>query len=146
MSRTSWPLPLLLPLLPLVFGCSISSQLNQIEREADESVDIICACDPPEVNGQTCEEAYGGDPFANLDRDCVEDALALDKESSKESLDCQLDVMERYNDCLRDKLDCDMFDSISQCSAVFNDFGSCPPYADDVQAAFQSCGTDDPNQ
>ena len=142
MSRTSW----LLPILPLLFGCSISSQLNQLEREADESVDIVCACDPPTLNGETCEEAYSRDPFANLDRNCVEDALALDKEGSKESLDCQLDVMERYNDCLRDNLDCDMFDSLSQCSTIFNEFASCPEYSAEVTAEFQNCGTGDPNQ
>lgn len=142
MSRTSW----LLPILPLLFGCSISSQLNQIEREADESTDIICACDPPALNGQTCEEAYASDPFAALDRDCVEDALALDKEGSKETLDCQLDVMERYNDCLRDNLVCDNFESITQCTAIFNEFGSCPEYSAEVTAGFQDCGTGDPNQ
>ncbi|MCB9706905.1 MAG: hypothetical protein H6711_33985 [Myxococcales bacterium] len=130
---------LLLPLL-FLFGCSIHSQLNKIEDEAQESVDIICECNFPTPDGSPCEDYFSSDPFAALDRDCVEDALAIDKKASKELLDCQLDVMKTYNKCLRDNLDCADPNSSVSCADIFNDFGACPQLPGEVQTEFGKCG------
>jgi len=127
-------------------GCSISSTLNKIERENEKTVDIICECDPPTIGGLTCEEQYSADPFADADRDCVEDALALDKEGSKEGLECSLAVSKDYNECLKDMYVCDDLTSIQNCASIFEDYGDCPETSEEVQTELSKCYSDDDGQ
>ena len=137
MHRTS--LALLSSLALLAGGCSISSLLNKIEKESEESVDLICACDLPTVDGQSCEETFSVSLFGDADRGCIEDALAVDEDASKEALECSLDVMKEYNQCLKDNLDCDDQMSFQVCNEVFNSFADCPQNSAEVQAEINKC-------
>jgi hypothetical protein len=151
--RLSWYAPpmvrsfvALLPALALFAGgCSVSSLLNKIEDESDKVVDLICECGIENINGMTCEETFTVSLFGGADRDCVEDALNVDKESSRENLECSLDVMKEYRKCIEDNLVCDDPASYSGCASIFEDFNACPQVSDEVNNAVGECFPDDGN-
>jgi uncharacterized protein YjaG (DUF416 family) len=129
--------PWLLPALLLLPACSINSRLNKLEDAAAEAVDLACSCTNVFPDRDACEAMFGSFLSA-FDRDCLEDALKADKDGSKASLDCLIEVQEDYNDCLRANLDCNDSQSIAGCEDVYQ--RECPDLPEAVQVEVAMCG------
>lgn len=129
-------LPWLVALLPLLPACGVHSLLNQIEDEYEATVDLACDCTNVFPDRAACEAMFVS-PFSFVSRDCLEDALKEDKNASEETLKCSLDVIERYNGCLKDKLDCQDPNSFSTCNDIF--MTECPELPEAVQTAVSAC-------
>lgn len=126
----------------LAIGCGPNSYLNKIENEGDKTVDLVCECTNVFPDRAACEEMFGS-VFSFIDRDCLEDALAEDKDGSKETLKCTLDKAKEYNSCLEDKLNCSDPLSFQSCNSIF--MNPCPELPMVVQTKLSSCNnaTDD---
>lgn len=120
----------------LASGCGVNSYLNKIENEGEKTADLVCDCTNVFPDRAACEDMFGS-IFAFIDRDCLEDALAEDKDGSKESLKCTLDKAKEYNSCLKDKLDCNDPNSFQGCESVFE--SDCPQLPAAVQAKLGTC-------
>ncbi|MDC0722838.1 hypothetical protein [Nannocystis bainbridge] len=138
MKRRASTLALFVALAP---GCSVNSLLNQMDAESEKSIDLICDCTNVFPDRAACEAQFGSflSPF---DRECLEDALAVDKKASKKSLECFVDQHREYNDCLEDMLVCDEADSWEGCQPLLRP-DACPRLPADVEAALKPCGTND---
>ncbi len=135
----------LLPVLALLgSGCTISSLLDKIDDESDKVVTLVCdECGIEMLNGQSCEEALSVTLFEGADRDCIIDALNIDKSGSKESLECSLDVLKEYTSCVEDNLACEDPASYSECAALFDGYNECPQVSTEVNEAVGKCYGDD---
>ncbi len=132
-------LPLLGALTLAAPACSVHSLLNQLEDESAKTGEIVCECTNVFPDTAACEamfESY----FSQVDRDCMEDALAVDKAASKETLKCSLDVSKRYNDCIKDNLDCNDPNSFQPCQSILEDQDGCPELPEAVQTELNMCG------
>ncbi len=137
MSRVRLVASLSLGLL-LGVGCSFSSLLNDLEREYETTEEIVCACTTP-LYVFACEGLLDG--HLDFDQQCVVDALEIDKEASKETLNCRLDAQKAYNDCLKDELDCLDFDTYANnCLYARDDLELCPELPTAVQEELDKCG------
>ena len=133
--------PTLALLVSLAAGCSVNSLLNQMENENEKSIDIACDCTNVFPDRAACEAQFSS--FLTLfDRECLEDALALDKKASKTSLECIVDQMKEYNDCLEAMLDCNDPNSFQGCQDIIS-ANECPQLPAEVQTALKPCGTND---
>lgn len=133
--------PSLALFVSLTAGCSVNSLLNQMEAESDKSIDLACDCTNVFPDRAACEAQFGSflSPF---DRECLEDALALDKKASKKSLECIVDQHREYNDCLEEMLDCNDGNSWQGCQDIIS-ANECPQLPAEVQTALQPCGKND---
>jgi hypothetical protein len=122
----------------LASGCGVNSYLNRIENEGDKTVDIVCDCTNVFPDRAACEDMFGS-YLSFFDRDCLEDALAEDKDASKESLKCTLDKAKEYNSCLEDKLNCSDPNSFQSCTSIFEN--ECPELPVAVQTKLSACST-----
>ncbi|HVI00051.1 MAG TPA: hypothetical protein VM869_15145 [Enhygromyxa sp.] len=120
-------------------GCSISSLLEKSNEEAEKTVDIICGeCGDLFPDFAECEDLFGGQ-FLD-DDDCTVEALELDKDASRETLNCIIDAQKDYNACLEDKLDCGDPNSWTPCQDIIDDaVESCPELPNQVQEALAAC-------
>ncbi|MDC0675285.1 hypothetical protein [Nannocystis radixulma] len=127
-----------LALLALIAsGCGVPSLLDKIDAESEKSVDIVCSCSNVFPDRGMCEAMFFS-PFSFFDRDCLEEALETDKESSKATLKCILDNAREYNKCLEDRLDCNDAQSFSGCEPNFTD--DCPELPPAVEEQASACG------
>lgn len=127
-------------LVVLASGCSVNSLLDRIDNESEKSVDLVCSCTNVFPDRAMCEQQFGS-YLGLFDRDCLEDALAEDKDASKETLKCILDQAKAFNRCLEDKLQCDDPMSIQGCDSTFET--ECPDLPAAVQAKVSACGDTD---
>lgn len=120
-------------------GCSISSLLEQSNEEADKTVDIICnECGDLFPDFAECEELFGGQ-FLD-DDDCTVEALELDKDASRETLECIIDAQKDYNACLEAELDCSDPNGWMACEDIIDDaVDSCPRLPSQVEEALARC-------
>lgn len=123
----------------LVSGCSINSLLNKSEDETEETVDLVCSCSNVFPDRAMCEAQFQS-LFSFVDRDCLEDALAVDKDASKDTLDCVVDQQKEYNSCLKKSLDCNDPTSFEGCQPLL-DFEKCPQLPEAVQTELNACGS-----
>ncbi len=137
----------LIPVLALLAGaCTTSSLLNKIDDESEKVVTLVCdECGIEMLNGQSCEDALSVALFDGADRDCIVDALNIDKSGSKESLECSLDVLKEYTSCIEENLACEDPASYSECAALFEGYSDCPQVSTEVNEAIGACygGNDD---
>lgn len=121
----------------LASGCSVNSLLNQSEDETEKTIDLACSCTNVFPDRAACEDQFRSF-FDLVDRDCLEDALATDKKASKETLKCMVDNQKDYNDCLKDKLDCNDAMSWQSCQSIVE--RECPELPAAVQTELNACG------
>lgn len=140
MSRVRLVATLSLGLL-LGVGCSFSSLLDALEREYEETEEIVCACSGSYFE-YACEGLLASHP--DFDDPCVIDAFELDKEASEESLDCSLHARKSYNDCMKVELDCSDFNTYgsgdaNNCRSQLDNLNECPELPTAVQTALNKC-------
>ncbi|MBZ5711670.1 hypothetical protein [Nannocystis pusilla] len=124
-----------LALLALIAtGCGVPSLLDKIDAESEKSVDIVCSCSNVFPDRAMCEGMFNSF-LSFFDRDCLENALEIDKDGSKTTLKCFLDRAREYNDCLEDRLDCNDAQSVSDCQQNFDDCPELPPAVDEKASA-----------
>ncbi|EDM76281.1 hypothetical protein PPSIR1_07812 [Plesiocystis pacifica SIR-1] len=119
-------------------GCSISSLVNKLQDETDESIDLVCSCDFPSLPGFDCEDFLSG--FLDVDDQCVVDALEADKDSARDTLNCMIDVQKSYNQCLEDELECSDVTSWDNCQNRLDDLDDCPRLPQSVEDEIAKCG------
>jgi hypothetical protein len=120
-------------------GCSIESLLDQSNKQADKTVDIICGeCGDLFPDFAECEDLFGGQL---LDDDpCTVDALELDASASRETLECLIDAQKEYNKCIEDSIDCTNPNSWMECQSIITDANDdCPQLPTEVQEALSEC-------
>ncbi|PCC75017.1 hypothetical protein SAMN02745121_03777 [Nannocystis exedens] len=125
-------------LVVLAAGCSVGSLLDQMDAENQKAIDTVCDCTNVFPDRAACEAQFNSF-FSALDRDCLEDALKVDKKASKKSLECLVDRQKDYNDCLEDMLDCNDPNSLQGCQPLLS-FDDCPQLPENVQTRVNACG------
>ena len=119
-------------------GCSIASLLDDIEREHEKSNAVVCAC-TTQLYELTCEGFI--DDHLDPNDTCVVEALELDKEASKETLNCWLEVQKSHTECLEAEVDCLDYDTyLNSCNERLSDLQECPDLPPGVQQALNLCG------
>ncbi len=121
-------------------GCSLHSLLDELEDEQAKSAAILCGCADIFPNTAECEALAGGTAFTARDRACTEDALAIDRAASRDTLKCILDVARRYNECLEDMFECGRADVA--CEGVFEEVEACPEVPAEVDSELSKCSAE----
>ncbi len=126
-------------LLSTAWACGDSSSglLDDYVDTVEEIVETLCECDE---NPDACRDSADLDVLDN--NDCVEAALELDEDGAIEALECNLEVVEEYDDCLDDNLTCDDVSSLERCDSVLDRGDSCPDFPDRVNDALEECDSD----
>ncbi|MFO7563857.1 MAG: hypothetical protein R6X02_14520 [Enhygromyxa sp.] len=130
---------LLSSLALLSSGCSVSSLIDKSNKEAEKTADIICGeCGDLFPDFAECEDLFGRQLLR--DDDCTVEALEIDKDASRETLNCMIDAQKDYNKCLEDKLDCNDPLSWSSCEDIVDQaIDDCPQLPQAVQEALAEC-------
>ena len=139
----SQKLALLAGIVLLSTGCSVKNLANRIEKQNAKMADTICSCDEiaDAFEGAglgSCEDLFTSFEFT----DCQLDALETDKKASKETLSCQLELLEDANNCLDDKFECSA-DSTAYEECTDLDYESCPELPESVYAELEKCNPDE---
>lgn len=133
-------LPLLLSSMVLLSsGCSVSALLDKSNKEAEKTVDLICGkCGDLFPDFAQCEDLFGGRLVS--DDECTVEALEVDDEASRETLNCLIDTQQDYNKCLASNVECTDANSWAVCQDIINKaLVNCPQLPVDVQLALLKC-------
>jgi hypothetical protein len=124
--RPYGPTLFILSIALLGSGCSISSLVDKSNKEAEKTADIICGeCGDLFPDFLECEDQFGRALIR--DDSCTIEALEVDKNASRETLNCLIDAQQDYNKCLKDRLDCTDPNSWEPCQDIINDaIDDCP--------------------
>lgn len=134
--------------LALASGCggdNFEDKIATIESEAAAFTDVICDC-YAELNHASKADCIADryTPYTPAERTCLSDAAALDQEASDLNVDCQVDLIYDYSDCIGPTLDCttlnQMDNPLMNCGiALINGLGSCPSLPQNVAEANAAC-------
>lgn len=130
---------ILVVLLSTAWACgnSPSGLLDDYIDTAEEIVDALCECDE---DPDECRDSADFDVLD--DNDCVEAAFEIDEDGVTEALECNLEAIEEYDDCLDDNLTCDDISSLERCDSVLDRVDSCPVFPERVNDALAECDAD----
>ena len=124
-------------ILLLTSACSVADLVAESEREADRAVAALCdACIASEAERDECEADFAWRPYE--DAECVVEALDIDKQRSRETLECVLEVQRDYTACVKREFMCDP-DSYAACEALKDGVRDCPELPPSVVEALLRC-------
>jgi hypothetical protein len=126
--------------LALASGCSVEKLVEESQREAEKAVEIVCDdCVAVGIypSWDACEANVGWYPFANSE--CVIEALDSNRDASRATLECVIELQRDYNDCLREQFVCSEYETWEACEDMQAGIYDCPELPLPVLEAVFAC-------